>query len=40
MKRITLPAIRAALETSTHAVTIDPSVAQRARAAVERMLAV
>jgi quinolinate synthase len=40
MKRITLPAIRAALETSTHAVTIDPSVAHRARAAVERMLAV
>ncbi len=40
MKRITLPAIRAALETGTHAVTIDPSIASRARAAVERMLAV
>jgi quinolinate synthase len=40
MKRITLPAIRHALETNTHAVTIDPSVAGRARAAVERMLAV
>ena len=40
MKRITLPAIRAALETGTHAVSIDPSVAARARAAVERMLAV
>jgi quinolinate synthase len=40
MKRITLPAIRAALETGTHAVTIDPSVAARARQAVERMLAI
>jgi quinolinate synthase len=40
MKRITLPAIRRALETMTHAVTIDPAVADRARAAVERMLAV
>jgi quinolinate synthase len=40
MKRITLPAIRAALETGTHAVTIEPGIAARARAAVERMLAV
>jgi quinolinate synthase len=40
MKRITLPAIRAALETGTHAVTIDPAIAARARLAVERMLAV
>ena len=40
MKRITLPAIRAALETGTHAVTIEPAIAARARAAVERMLAV
>ena len=40
MKRITLPGIRAALETGTHAVTIDPAIAARARAAVERMLAV
>jgi len=40
MKRITLPAIRAALETNTHAVTIDPAIAARARAAVERMLAI
>src|SRR5215510_6501395 len=40
MKRITLPKIRRALETMTHEVTIDPAVAERARRAVERMLAV
>jgi len=40
MKRITLPAIRAALETNTHAIAIDPNIAARARTAVERMLAV
>ncbi|HYZ32098.1 MAG TPA: quinolinate synthase NadA [Crenalkalicoccus sp.] len=40
MKRITLPKIRAALETMRHEVTIDPAVAVRARRAVERMLAV
>ncbi len=40
MKRITLPKLRAALETLTHEVTIDPSVADRARLAVERMLAI
>jgi quinolinate synthase len=40
MKRITLGNIRHALETMTHEVTIDPSVASRARQAVERMLAV
>jgi quinolinate synthase len=39
MKRITLPGIRRALETMTHEVTIDASVAVAARAAVERMLA-
>jgi quinolinate synthase len=39
MKRITLPGIRAALETMTHEVTIDPAIAVRAREAVERMLA-
>jgi quinolinate synthase len=38
MKRITLPGIRHALETMTHAVEIDPQVAVRARHAVERML--
>ncbi len=40
MKRITLPKIRAALETMRHEVTIDPAVAARARQAVERMLAI
>ncbi|MDX8493077.1 quinolinate synthase NadA [Mesorhizobium sp. VK22B] len=40
MKRITLANIRAALEENRHVVTIDPDVADRARRAVERMLAV
>ncbi|RAZ87511.1 quinolinate synthase [Mesorhizobium hawassense] len=40
MKRITLANIRAALEESRHIVTIDPGVADRARRAVERMLAI
>jgi len=39
MKRITLKNIRHALETNTHEVTIDPAIADRARLAVERMLA-
>lgn len=40
MKRITLPKIRAALETMREPVTIDPAIAEKARRAVERMLAV
>ncbi|WP_425485777.1 quinolinate synthase NadA [Ancylobacter tetraedralis] len=40
MRRITLPNIRRALETMTHAVEIDPAIADRARRAVERMLAI
>ncbi|MCS0494377.1 quinolinate synthase NadA [Ancylobacter sp. MQZ15Z-1] len=40
MRRITLPNIRRALETMTHQVEIDPLVADRARLAVERMLAI
>ena len=40
MKRVTLGNIRAALEDMAHEVTIDPAVAGRARAAVERMLSV
>ena len=40
MKRITLPKIRHALETMQHEVTIDPAVADAARRAVARMLAV
>lgn len=39
MKRITLPAIRRALETMRTEVTIDPARAARARLAVERMVA-
>jgi quinolinate synthase len=39
MKRITLANIRAALEQNRHIVTIDADVADRARRAVERMLA-
>ena len=40
MKTITLRNIRSALETMQHQVTIDESVAARARLAVERMLAI
>jgi len=40
MNTITLPKILNSLETMTHEVTIDPDVADRARLAVERMLAV
>ena len=40
MKRNTLGTIRRALETMTHEVTIDPALAERARASVDRMLAV
>ena len=40
MKRITLPKIRRALETTRHEVTIDPAIATAARRSVERMLAV
>lgn len=38
MKRNTLPKIAHSLETMQYEVTIDPRIAQRARAAVERML--
>jgi quinolinate synthase len=40
MKRITLPKILHSLETMTTEVFVDPAIAVRARAAVERMLAV
>jgi quinolinate synthase len=40
MKRITLANIRTALEENQHAVMIDTDIAERARLAVERMLAV
>ena len=39
MKRITLDGILACLETGRHEVTVDPGIAARARAAVERMIA-
>jgi quinolinate synthase len=40
MKRITLANIQRSLETLEPRVEIDPAVADRARLAVERMLAV
>ncbi|OGA21048.1 MAG: quinolinate synthase [Betaproteobacteria bacterium RIFCSPLOWO2_02_FULL_65_24] len=40
MNRITLPKIRHALETLTHEVMIEAAMAERARAAIECMLAV
>jgi quinolinate synthase len=40
MKRITLEGIRTALETMQHEVVVDPEIAERARRAVDRMLAV
>ncbi len=40
MKRITLEKILTSLQTMTHAVEIAPDVAEKARVAVERMLAV
>jgi quinolinate synthase len=40
MKKITLKNIRQALENMRHEVTISPDVADRARLAVERMIAV
>ncbi len=40
MKRITLPGIRRALETMTHAIEVPAAIAAPARRAVERMLAV
>jgi quinolinate synthase len=40
MKRITLGNIRDALENNRHEVTVDPTIAEPARRAVERMLAV
>ena len=40
MKRITLKAILHSLETMTHEVLIDPAIAARAKAPIDRMLAV
>ncbi len=38
MKRNTLPKVLHSLQTMQYEVTVDPQIAQRARAAVERML--
>ena len=40
MKRITLPKILWSLENLQHEVTIEPEMAERARLAVDRMLAI
>jgi quinolinate synthase len=40
MKQITLPKIHQSLERMQYEVTVDTDVAERARLAVERMLAV
>jgi quinolinate synthase len=40
MKRITLPKILRSLQAMEHRVEVDPAVAERARRAVERMLAI
>jgi quinolinate synthase len=40
MKRITLPKILRSLQTMEHRVEVDPLVIDRARLALERMLAV
>jgi len=40
MHRITLAGILHSLQTMTYEVTVDPVIAARARASVERMLAV
>ncbi len=39
MKRISLPKILRSLESMTHVVEVEPAIAERARLAVERMLA-
>ncbi len=40
MKRITLNGILHSLQTMTHEVIVDPAVAARAKAPIDRMLAV
>ncbi|MCA8887547.1 MAG: quinolinate synthase NadA, partial [Parvularculaceae bacterium] len=39
MKRITLPAILKSLQTMEHKVEIDPAIIDKARIAIERMIA-
>jgi quinolinate synthase len=38
MKRITLPKILRSLQTMEHKIEIEPSIAERARQAVKRMV--
>ena len=40
MKVTTLPKVLRALETMTHEITVDPDIADRARVAIERMVAI
>ena len=40
MKRITLPKVLRSLQTMEHEVLVEPAVGERARRALERMLAV
>jgi quinolinate synthase len=40
MKRITLDGILASLQTMSHEVVVDPVIAARAKAPIDRMLAV
>jgi quinolinate synthase len=40
MKVTTLPKVKRALETMEHRITVPPAVAERARRAIERMIAI
>jgi quinolinate synthase len=40
MKVTTLPKVLRSLETMTHEITVDPDVAEKARVAIERMVAI
>jgi hypothetical protein len=40
MKVTTLPKVYRALDTLTHRITVEPAVAERARLAIERMVAI
>jgi quinolinate synthase len=39
MKMTTLEKVRRSLETMTHQVVVDPTIAERARLSIERMIA-
>ena len=40
MKMITLPKLRDSLRDGTHLVTVDPEIAAKARASIDRMVAI